>query len=64
MVELAATKTQNVFCVEIPPYGKSKEQVEGFRYAKLDSKRKWFVDTPVILKTNNLIVEKIIDRFN
>jgi hypothetical protein len=59
MGNLITTKTPNIFCIEIPPYGKNKEQIKDFKYAKLDNSQNWFVDTPVILKTNRLIVEEV-----
>jgi uncharacterized membrane protein YphA (DoxX/SURF4 family) len=64
MGNLIAIKTRNVFCVEIPPYGKNNEQFKDFKYTKLDNGRKWFVDTPVILKTNGLIVEEVSNGLN
>jgi hypothetical protein len=57
--EFIANKTPNVLCIEIPPYGECPKDLE---YVKLKEIQKWFVDTPVVIKINDLIVENIAEQ--
>ena len=56
--EFITKKTPNVLCIEIPPYGEHPKDLE---YVKLNKTQKWFVDTPVVMEINDLIVKKIVE---
>ncbi|MDR2755321.1 MAG: hypothetical protein LBC20_06405 [Planctomycetaceae bacterium] len=57
LTEFIERKTPNILCIEIPPYG---EPIKDLEYVKLNETQKWFADTPVVMKINNLIVERIV----
>lgn len=64
MEHLSESQEPNVLCIEVPPFAESQDKSKGFEYARLGGKRKWFVDTPILLKTSDRIVEEVIGPDN
>jgi hypothetical protein len=59
--ELIEKKTENLFLMEVPPYGESVflENINCARLNESESKE-WFVTTPVILTIKNHVVVQVI----
>jgi hypothetical protein len=50
--EFIEKKTENLACVEVPPYGK-KQFHEKINEMKLNKTKQWYVVTPLVLTVEN-----------